>query len=125
MNIVIWVVQVLLAMGFLMAGGMKMMKPKSEIEKMMAWAKDFPQSQIKMIGMIEVFGAIGLILPAATGILPILTPIAAVGLALTMVGALVTHIRRKDGMGETLPSVMMLLMSLFVAYGRFVFVPLH
>jgi len=72
-----------------------------------------------------VLGALGLILPAVTGIMPILTPIAAVGLALTMLGALITHVRRKDGMGETLPSVVLMLLSLFVAYGRFVLVPLH
>ena len=125
MNIALWVVQGLLAMAFLMAGGMKMMKPKSEIEEMMAWAKDFSSGQIKMIGAIEVLGALGLILPAATGIMPILTPIAAVGLALTMLGAMITHLRNKDGMGETLPSVMLMLLSLFVAYGRFVLVPLH
>ncbi len=125
MNIALWVVQGLLAMAFLMAGGMKMMKPKSEIEEMMAWAKDFSGGQIKMIGAIEVLGALGLILPAATGIMPILTPIAAVGLALTMLGAMITHLRNKDGMGETLPSVMLMLLSLFVAYGRFVLVPLH
>ena len=125
MNIALWVVQGLLAMAFLMAGGMKMMKSKSEIEEMMAWAKDFSESQIKMIGMIEVLGALGLILPAATGIAPILTPIAAVGLALTMLGALITHLRRKDAMGDTIPSAVLMLLSLFVAYGRFVLVPLH
>ena len=124
MNIALWIVQALLAMAFLMAGGMKLMKPKSEIEEKMAWAKDFSQGQIKMIGLVEVLGALGLILPAATGIMPILTPVAAVGLALTMLGALITHLRRKDGAGETMPSVVLMLLSLFVAYGRFVLAPL-
>lgn len=92
-------------MAFLMAGAMKVMKPKSEIEEKMARAKDFSESQIKMIGMIEVLGALSLILPAATEIMPILTPIAAVGLALTMLGAIITHLRNKDAMPETMPSV--------------------
>lgn len=125
MNIALWIVQGLLAVAFLMAGAMKAMKPKSEIEEKMAWAKDFPANQLKAIGIIEVLGALGLILPSATGIAPILTPIAATGLALTMLGALITHLRRKDPMPETMPSAVLMLLSLFVAYGRFVAVPLH
>jgi len=124
MNIALWIVQGLLAVAFLMAGAMKMMKPKSEIEEMMAWAEDFPEIQIKMIGAIEVLGALGLILPSVTGIVPVLTPIAATGLALTMLGALITHLRRKDPMADTMPSAVLMLLSLFVAYGRFVTVPL-
>ena len=124
MNIALWIVQGLLAVAFLMAGAMKMMKPKSEIEEMMAWAEDFPEIQIKMIGAIEVLGALGLILPSVTGIVPVLTPIAATGLALTMLGALITHLRRKDPMADTMPSAVLMLLSLFVAYGRFVAVPL-
>jgi uncharacterized membrane protein YphA (DoxX/SURF4 family) len=124
MNIALWIVQGLLAVAFLMAGGMKAMKPKSEIEEKMAWAKDFSANQLKTIGILEVLGALGLILPAATGIVPILTPIAAVGLALTMIGAVITHLRRKDPMAETMPSAVLLLLSLFVVYGRFVAAPL-
>ncbi|VAW30924.1 hypothetical protein MNBD_CHLOROFLEXI01-3814 [hydrothermal vent metagenome] len=83
----------------------------------MAWAEDFSQNAIRGIGAVEVLGAIGLILPWALVILPTLTGIAAIGLVLTMIGAAVTHFRR----GETqmaMPSIVLGLLSAFVAYGR-------
>jgi hypothetical protein len=62
----------------------------------MGWVNDFSQSQVRMIGLLEVLGALGVILPAATGILPWLTPLAAGGLVLTMLGAMLIHLRRKE-----------------------------
>lgn len=126
MNIALWIVQGLLALVFLMAGGMKMMQPKDQIlEKMgdtMGWMEDFSQNTIRGIGLLEVLGAIGLILPPLTGILPILAPLAAVGLVLTMIGAALTHLRR----GETqavMPNAILLLLAAFVAVGRFFIAP--
>jgi len=85
----------------------------------MGWVEDFTQSQIRNIGIVEVMGALGLILPMATGILPILTPLAALGLALTMMVAFKTHLRRKDIVPMGVMNVMLFMMSAFVAYGRF------
>ena len=79
---------------------------------------------MRVIGLIEVLGAIGLIVPAVTGILPTLTPLAAAGLVLTMVGALGLHLSRRDGFAKAAPSIVLLALTLFVAYGRFVAVPL-
>lgn len=126
MNITLWIVQGLLALLFLMAGGMKMMQPKDQIlEKMgerMGWMEDFSQNTIRGIGLLEVLGALGLILPPLTGILPILAPLAAVGLVLTMIGAAMTHLRRGE-MQSIAPNAILLLLALFVVYGRFITVP--
>ncbi len=122
MNIALWIVQGLLALAFLMAGGMKAMQPKEKLAGKMAFVEDFSQGQVRGIGILEVLGAIGLVAPPLTGILPILSPIAALGLALTMVGAFITHLRRGE-MQMTLPNVVLFVLALFVAYGRFVLLP--
>src|SRR5258706_13499405 len=87
-NIVAWILQIVLAAAFLAAGGMKLIRPKPAlVGSGMAWADDFADSNVKLIGAVEVLGAIGLVLPWALGIAPVLTPLAAVGLALVMAGA--------------------------------------
>lgn len=97
MLIALWIVNALLALAFLAAGGMKLARPKSALaESGMGWVEDFSSTSIKVIAGLEVLGAIGLILPLATGIAPILTPFAAVGLAITMAGATVVHARRNE-----------------------------
>jgi len=118
MNIALWIVQGLLAAMFLMAGFMKASKSKDELAERMAWVNDFSPSAIKTIGVLEILGAIGLILPWATGILPWLTPLAAIGLVLTMIGAAIAHARRGEFPNIGM-NVMLLLLSAFVAYGRF------
>ena len=119
MNIALWIVQGLLAAAFLMAGLMKASQPKEKLAENMAWVNDFSASQVRAIGIVEILGAIGLILPAATGILPILTPLAAVGLVVTMLGAASTHLRRGESQMIAVNFVLLLLAA-FVAYGRFV-----
>ena len=118
MNIALWVVQILLAVAFLGSGLMKLTQPKEKIATSMAWAADFSPSTIKLIGLVEVLGALGLVLPAVTGIAPILTPLAAVGLALVMVGAAITHARRGESQ-MIVVNVVLLLLAAFVAWGRF------
>ncbi|MBT3391001.1 MAG: DoxX family protein [Chloroflexi bacterium] len=119
MNIVLWIVQGILAFMFLMVGMMKLMRSKEQMVDMMGWVEDFSQAQIRGIGMLEILGALGLILPGLTGILPILTPLAAIGLALTMTGAFFTHLRRKEIVPMGLMNMMLFAMAVFVAYGRF------
>jgi len=120
MNTVLWIVQGILAMMFLMVGMMKLRQPKEKMAEKMGWVEDFSQAQVRGIGVLEVMGALGLILPMLTGIAPILTPLAAVGLALTMVGAFMTHLRRKDPLVPMgVMNMMLFAMSAFVAYGRF------
>ena len=124
MNIALWVVQILLALAFGMAGIMKVTQPIVRLEtRMGGWVKDVGPRGVRLIGTLEILGAIGLILPAVTGILPWLTPVAAVGLAMIMIGAMITHGRRSE-YSTIGVNVVLLLLALFVVYGRFVIVPI-
>ena len=123
MNIVLWIVQILLALAFGMAGIMKVTQPIDKLEARMGWVKSVGSRGVRLIGSLEILGAIGLIFPAVTGILPWLTPVAAACLALTMVGAMITHGRRGE-YSQIGINVVLLLLALFVAYGRFVIVPI-
>lgn len=83
---------------------------------------DFSAGTVRLIGILEVLGAIGVVLPKLTGILSWLTPTAAVGLVLTMVGAALTHLRRGEN-SNIVTNVVLLTMAASVAYGRFVLLP--
>ena len=85
----------------------------------MGWANDFSEATIKRIGAVEMLGVFGLIVPQATGIAEILTPIAAVGLILLQVGATVTHLRRSELRMLTI-TVPLILALAYVAIGRFI-----
>lgn len=119
MNIVLWVVAGLLAAAFFGAGLMKLTAPIEKLRESMPWARDFSAGQVKAIGGAEVLGAIGLVVPAAVGIAPILVPVAALALAAVMAGAVVVHVRRGDGFAGTAPSALLGLLSLVVAVLRF------
>ncbi|MEU8358341.1 DoxX family protein [Nonomuraea sp. NPDC048882] len=118
MNIALWIVQVALGAMFFMAGVMKATQPKEKLAPRLPWVDDFSAGTIRFIGVAEVAGGLGLILPAVTGIAPVLTPLAAAGLALTMVLAAVVHVRRKEPSGIAVNAVLFLLAA-FVAWGRF------
>lgn len=97
MTIALWIINILLAVAFLGAGAMKAFRPRTQlVERGMAWAADMSDGMVKFIGTSELLGALGLILPLATGIAPILTPIAAIGLVVVMGGAAITHVRRSE-----------------------------
>ncbi|MBL8161160.1 MAG: DoxX family protein [Anaerolineae bacterium] len=123
MNTAIWIVQILLAFVFGMVGIGKLTQPREKLQEKMKWVEDFSARTLKGIGALELLAAIGLVLPALTGILPTLTPLAAAGLILTMIGAMITHIRRRE-MGMLIPNIILLLMGTFVVYGRLIVVPL-
>lgn len=97
MIIALWVVNGLLALAFLGAGTMKLLKSKEAIVAGgMRWAEDVSPAGIKAIGAVELLGAIGLILPLLLNIAPVLAPIAAVGLVITMAVAVIVHVRLKE-----------------------------
>lgn len=123
MNIALWVVQILLALAFGIAGIMKVTQPIDKLEARMGWVKSVGPRGVRLIGSLEILGAIGLILPAVTGILPWLTPVAAACLALTMIGAMITHGRRSE-YSQIGINLVLLVLTLFVAYGRFVIIPI-
>jgi uncharacterized membrane protein YphA (DoxX/SURF4 family) len=119
MNITLWVIAGLLAAAFAAAGLMKLAQPKAKLaESGMAWTEDFSEGQVKGIGAVEVLGAIGLILPAALDIAPILSALAAAGLVITMLIATVVHARR--GEKSSMPITLVLAaLAAFVAIMRF------
>jgi len=122
MGMALWVVQALLAAAFLMSGATKLSRPKEKLLENMAWVEDFSQRTVRIVGALEVLGAIGLVAPALTGLLPWLTPLAALGLVLTMIGAALTHLRRTEYGGIAVNAVLLILAA-FVAYGRFFVLP--
>ena len=123
MHIALWIIQGLLAFAFFAAGMMKVVTPKPVlVEKLGDWVKNVPGEGLKVIGILEILGAIGVILPMALAILPILTPIAAIGLALTMVGAIMLHVNRKE-YSKLAPNVVLLAFAVCVILGRLVFMP--
>jgi uncharacterized membrane protein YphA (DoxX/SURF4 family) len=118
MNVVLWVMQILLALVFGAFGTAKLTLPWEKLSERVGYVNDFPRSVIRLIGLLEVLGAVGVILPVLTGILPWLTPLAAGGLALVMVGAMLTHLRRHEYPTIGV-NVVLLLLAIVVVYGRF------
>jgi hypothetical protein len=96
---------------------MKVSQPISKLRDKMAWVDSVGQSGVKTIGSLEFLGGLGLVLPAAIKVAVILTPLAAIGLALTMVGAILLHIKRSEP-AHIFPSLVLLLMLAFVVWGR-------
>jgi uncharacterized membrane protein YphA (DoxX/SURF4 family) len=118
-NIVLWIIAGVLAAAFAAAGTRKLTQPKVKLAASgMGWAEDVDPGLVKLIGALEVLAAIGLILPAALGIAPVLVPLAALGLVLVMVGAIVTHARRKEALVIGV-NVVLLLLAAVVVWGRF------
>ena len=123
MNNALWIAQIITALGFGMAGLLKLTQPYDKLRAQMKWVDDFSPNNIKGIGALELLGALGLIIPALTGTLTWLTPLAALGLVAVMLGAMVTHYRRKE-MPQIGINLVLLLLAAFVAYGRWMVVPL-
>jgi hypothetical protein len=118
MTAALWIVQTLLALLFLFAGGMKLVMP---IEEMTAQSP-LPGAFIQFIGVAEVLGALGLILPGLLRIRPGLTPLAAAGLVIIMIGATAITLATMDAALAIIPLVVGLLAT-FVAYGRWRLAP--
>jgi hypothetical protein len=120
MNIALWIVSSVLALAFGFAGASKLSQSRDALAKRgMAYVEELTDRQVKLIGTAEVLGAVGLIVPVGTGIAPVLTPLAAVGLALLMVGAMLTHRRRNEPQAMGANAVLFALAA-FVAVGRFI-----
>ena len=121
MNLALWIVAGLLASAYLVSGVGKLVLPKEKIARTgrsAEWVEDFSAGSVKAIGALEVLGAAGLILPAVLDVAPILVPLAALGLALVMVGAVVTRVRRHE-LKLMIADLTYLALTVFVAWGRF------
>jgi uncharacterized membrane protein YphA (DoxX/SURF4 family) len=118
-NIALWTVAGILAFAFLGAGLMKLVRNKQQlVDAGMPWVADARPAFVKTIGVLEILAAIGLIVPALSGVAPVFVPLAAVGLALVMFGAAVLHARRKE-IPNIFIALIILALAAFVAWGRF------
>ncbi len=104
MTIALWVATATLAVLFVLAGTMKVVTPHARVgeNERMAWVEEVSPGQLKGIGALEVLGALGMVLPAATGVAPWLTPVAAFGLAVMMAVAVALHLRRRESLNPSL-----------------------
>jgi hypothetical protein len=118
MNIALWIIQGLLGALFSFAGGMKLITPIEEMTQQIA----MPGWFLRFIGVAELFGAVGLILPWLLRIRPLLTPLAGAGLTVIMIGATVLTLIMGDIPMALIPLVTGLL-CVFVAYGRWRLTP--
>jgi uncharacterized membrane protein YphA (DoxX/SURF4 family) len=119
MNIALWISTGLRAVAFLAGGAVKLTQPKEKLAAAgMGFVEDFSAGTVKAIGTLEILAAVGLILPAALDIAPVLVPLAAVGLVLMMVGASITHLRRHEAQGIVV-NLALLALAVLVAWGRF------
>ncbi len=119
MNIALWIIAGLLAVIFLASGAMKLTRPKEKLAASgFGWVEGFSAGAVKAIGVLEVLAALGLILPAALDIGPVLVPLAAVGLVVLMAGAIIVHLRRHEARVIASP-LALLALAVLVAWGRF------
>lgn len=124
MHISLWVVQVLLAAMFLLSGFMKVSMPIEKLSAMLPWATSVPAILVRFIGMSELFGGLGLLLPSMLRIKPALTAWAGLGLATIMLLAIPFHITRGETPMIGMNAIFMLL-ALFVAWGRWKKAPIQ
>jgi uncharacterized membrane protein YphA (DoxX/SURF4 family) len=118
MNVLLWVLAGVLAFVFLGSGVMKLVTPMDKIaERGADWVEKVPAWQVRLLGTLEVLGAVGLILPAVLDIAPVFVPLAALGVVVVMIGALIVH-----GLGREWPGVAMcvvlLAAAVLVVWGR-------
>jgi uncharacterized membrane protein YoaK (UPF0700 family) len=119
MNTTLWVVQGMLAAVFFAAGTMMITQSHAQmIEKHGWWVEHTPVALVKLLGALEVLAAIGLIVPRTAGILPVLTPLAACGVVIVMIGGSIIH-GRENEYPEAVLTVVLGAAAVFVAWGRF------
>jgi hypothetical protein len=124
-NTLLWIGQILLALGILASAyGHTLGFDMARTRPGMGWLDDVGRDRMRIIGVLEILGAIGLVLPAATGILPWLTPLAATGLAVIMALAAIYHLRRPGEGRNVVLNVILGVIAALIAYGRFVVAPL-
>jgi uncharacterized membrane protein YphA (DoxX/SURF4 family) len=122
MATVITVIQVVLGLAFAVGGVLKLTLPYATYTNSpgVAWSKEFKPEHLRLLGALEVSGGVGLLVPLFLHSLTMLTPFAAVGIALYMSGAMATHLRRSE-YGNMVGNLLFFLgPALFVAYGKLV-----
>ena len=119
MNTLLWVLQVLLAVVFAGAGLVKLIKSPADLAGMLGdWVDNVPAPLLKLLGVAELAAAVALIVPPLLGVLPVLAPLAAIGLVLVMLGAVVLHARRSEFPNVAF-SLLIAVIAAAVAWSRF------
>jgi hypothetical protein len=119
MNDVLWVIAGVLAASFVTSALLKLTRTKEQLQESgLGWVEDFSPQTIKLIGVAEGLGAIGLVLPAVVDVAEVLVPVAATALAVVMAGAFATHLRRREA-PLAVVNLVFLGLLVFVAVGRF------
>jgi hypothetical protein len=118
MIIAVWIVSGMLALVYVIAGGVKVVASRETVQSRLSWTRHARVWQVKAVGTIEVLAAIGLVAPPLTHILPILAAVAAAGLVLVQVVAIGVHVRIGEGR-QIAVNIVLLLLALFVATARF------
>lgn len=117
LNIALWVAQALIAVAFCMIGFIKLTTPIADLSQMMAWTGEYPEGFVRIIGLIDIAGGLGMLLPSLTRILPRLTVIAAMAATVLQVLAIGFHISRGEGAMTPLNFILLALI-LFILWGR-------
>jgi hypothetical protein len=122
MDTAVTVIQGVLGLLFTVGGVLKLTLPYATYTNMpgVAWSKEFKPEHLRLIGVLEMSGGVGLIVPLFLPSLTALTPLAAVGIALYMSGAMATHLRRSEYPHLVANLMVFLAPALFVAYGKLV-----
>lgn len=115
MPIAVWITSGLLALVYLASGGMKALRSRAALQPQMGWVEEFSAAQVRWIGILEVLGAVGVIVPHLTGILPWVSVVAAFALVAVQVVAIIVHARRKEALNPI--NIVLLALALFVAIG--------
>ena len=123
LHVALWVVQVLLAASLVWAAGMKLFQPIDQLAALWSWTGQMPVMGVKLTGVVDLLGAMGLVLPTLLRVRPGLTPIAAICIILLMVCASVFHLMRGEASVIGV-NVVFALLAAFVAWGRFTRVPI-
>ena len=116
MHLALWIASGLLAFAMIAAGLFKLVTPRVKLMEKLKWARTWSDGNVKLLGLAEVLGGIGLVVPPLTGILPVLAPIAALCLVVLMIGAVKTHLDLNE---PPYPAAILALLGLFIALGRF------
>lgn len=122
MNIALWIVAGIFAVGFIAGGIAKLTWPYERYAARLGWPQDFTPGNVRFMGTLELLGGLGLVLPGLLNIAPVLVPVAASGMALYMAGAVTERIRRAE-YKELLGDLFFLAGMIFVAWGRFGLAP--
>jgi hypothetical protein len=123
-NIIVWVAQILLFTSLIWAAYLKILQPITQLETMWSWTGEVSPGFVRLTGIIDLLGGLGVLLPTLLRFKPLLTPIAAVGIVLLMISASIFHICRGEA-SQIGFNLVFGAIAAFVAYGRFKLAPIH